>query len=100
MLAISLAVIIGGLLIIFVGYSVKKKGKTSFIAGNNEVFTPKNEKTLAARSGINIIVFGIEVVLFPIAYHFIELEGSILAILAVAHLLIFFLLMVLDQLEK
>ncbi|WP_433750489.1 hypothetical protein [Falsibacillus pallidus] len=99
MLAISLAVIIGGLLIIFVGFSVKKKGKTSFIAGNNEVFVPKNEKRLAARVGINIIIFGLEVVLFPIAYQIIDLEGSFLGILAVVHLLIFFLLMVLDQLE-
>lgn len=36
-----------GLFIIFVGYSLRRKGKTSFIAGNHKVFVPKDEKKLA-----------------------------------------------------
>ena len=99
MLAISLAIIFVGLLIIFVGFAINRKGNTSFIAGNNGVFIPKDEKKLALRISINVIVFGIEVVLFPIIYHFIEISGSYIAILAVFHLLTSFLFMVLDQLK-
>ncbi|WEG14522.1 hypothetical protein PU629_09250 [Pullulanibacillus sp. KACC 23026] len=99
MLAFSLAIVIGGCFITFVGYSVKKKGSTSFIAGNNVVFIPKNEKKLASRIGINGMIFGIEVVSFPIIYQLYDLRGSYIAILAVIHLLIVFILMLLDQFE-
>lgn len=99
LLAISLAIIFGGLIIIFEGFSIKRKGKTSFIAGNNDIFIPNDEKKLASRLGINVVIFGVEIILFPIVYYFIELRGNYIVILAVFHLLIFFLLMFLDQLK-
>lgn len=36
-----------GILLILSGNSIRKRGKTSFIAGNNDVFIPKNEKKMA-----------------------------------------------------
>lgn len=100
MLVISLVFIVLGLVIIFVGFSIKQKGKTSFIAGNNEVFVPKNEKKLAGRLGFVIMLFGLETVLFPIVYQFLNgIEGYHFAILAVPHMLAVFVLMLIDQME-
>ncbi|PLR96875.1 hypothetical protein [Bacillus sp. T33-2] len=100
MLVISLVVMALGILIIFVGYSLRRKGKTSFIAGNNEVFVPKNEKKLAERIGLVVILFGIETVLFPITFQVIHgIEGYYFAIVALVHIFIVFLLMLFDQME-
>ncbi|MCM3217730.1 hypothetical protein M3612_24995 [Niallia taxi] len=100
MLVISLGVMALGILIIFVGFSLRKKGKTSFIAGNNEVFVPKNEKKLAERIGLVIILFGIETVLFLVFFQLIKgIEGYHFAILALIHILVVFVLMFFDQME-
>jgi len=100
MSAASLGVMALGVLILFVGYSLKRKGKTSFIAGNNEVFVPKDEQKLADRIGLVVIIFGIETVLFPIIFQFIKgIEGYHFAILALIHIFVVFLLMLFDQME-
>ncbi|WP_462409886.1 hypothetical protein [Neobacillus sp. Marseille-QA0830] len=100
MLVISLGVMALGILIIFVGFSLRRKGKTSFIAGNNEVFVPKNEKKLAVRIGLVIIIFGIETVLFPALFQLIKgIEGYHFVILALFHVLVVFVLMFIDQME-
>ncbi len=100
MLVISLGVMTLGILIIFVGVSLRIKGKTSFIAGNNEVFVPKNEKKLAERIGLVIILFGIETVLFPVVFQLVKgIEGYHFAILALIHILVVFVLMFFDQME-
>jgi hypothetical protein len=100
MILISLGVMVLGILIIFVGYSLRRKGKTSFIAGNNEFFVPKNEKKLAERIGLVIILFGVETTLFPVVFQLIEgIEGYHFAILALLHILAVFVLMLSDQME-
>ncbi|RDU37898.1 hypothetical protein DRW41_08785 [Neobacillus piezotolerans] len=101
MLVKSLVLIALGFVIIFVGISIKHKGKTSFIAGNNEIFVPRNERKLAERIGLVIMLFGVETVLFPIAYHFFSgIQGYQFTILAVLNILAVFLLMILDQFER
>lgn len=100
MLAISLFVMALGIVIIFVGYSLRRKGKTSFIAGNNEVFIPKDEKKLAERIGLVVILFGAETVLFTVVFQVINgMEGCHFAILALLHILVVFVLMYFDQME-
>jgi len=66
-------VLIGlGIVIIIVGFSIKRKGKTSFIAGNNEMFVLKNERKLADRIGFVVMLFGVETAFFPIIYKLIN----------------------------
>ncbi|RFU60924.1 hypothetical protein [Peribacillus glennii] len=101
MLVISLVLMVLGVVIIYVGFSVTRKGKTSFIAGNNELFFPKNEKKLAGRIGLVIMLFGVETFLFPAIYHFLDgVEGDHFAVLAVLHILCVFILMIADQMER
>ncbi|CAG9614845.1 hypothetical protein BACCIP111899_04078 [Bacillus rhizoplanae] len=97
---ISLCVMALGILIIFVGYSLRRKGETSFIAGNNKVFIPKDEKKLAERIGLVVILFGAETVLFPVVFQVINgIEGYHFAILALLHILVVFVLMFCDQMK-
>lgn len=101
MLVISLMLMALGSVIVYVGFSIKRKGKTSFIAGNNEVFLPKNEKKLAGRIGFVIMLFGMETVLFPVVYQFLNgIEGYHFAVLAVLHIFAVFFLMLIDQMER
>ena len=100
MLVVSLVVMVIGVIIIFVGWNVRKKGTTAFIAGNNEVFVPKNERKLADRIGSLVMLFGAITILFPIAFQLINgIEGFHFAILAGIHLLFVFIFMLLDQME-
>lgn len=100
MLAFSICVMVFGIFIIVVGFSLRRKGKTSFIAGNNEVFVPKDEKKLAERIGIVVILFGIETVLFPVIFHVIRsIEGYHFGILALLHIFVVFVFMFFDQME-
>jgi len=97
----SLVLIALGFIIIFVGFSVIRKGKTSFIAGNHDFFVPKNEKKLAKQIGFVIILFGAETVMIPVIYPFLKgIEGYHFAVLAVLHMLAVFILMVIDQIER
>lgn len=98
MLIASIVLIVIGILIIMSGYSIRKKGNTSFLAGNNDVFIPKNEAKLAERISWIVIFFGIETIVFPLVFYFIKIvEGYHYAILAVIHLLAIFVLMFIDQ---
>ena len=56
MVGIYLVLMAIGLVIIAVGFIVKRTGKTSFIAGYNEIFVPKNEKKLAGQIGIVLVL--------------------------------------------
>lgn len=101
MLAVTVVIMALGLVIIGVGIYIRGKGKTAFIAGNNEVFVPKNEKRLAGRIGAAVLLFGIETVLFPLLYQLIDgLKGCHFAVLAVVHLLAVLVFMVMDQIER
>lgn len=98
MIAVSIVVIILGLVIMYVGKKVEQSGKTSFIAGNNEWFVPKYEKKLAERIGFVLILFGLETVLFPIVLQLVKgVEGYYFAIVALFHIFIVFALMIIDQ---
>lgn len=101
MLIPSLLVSAAGTLMIIVGLYVRKKGKTTFIAGNNQMFHAKNEKRLAAQIGCIIIVFGIETVLFPIVFQLIpRIDGAIFLVLAIINLAAVFVVMIADQLRQ
>lgn len=101
MLIVSLALMVIGAIIIFVGFKVKQRGKTSFIAGNNSVFIPKNETKLAKQIGFIIMFFGLITMLFPIVHHFFNnIEGTYFAILAGIHILAVFVFMLMDQMEN
>ncbi|MBM7602765.1 putative sodium:solute symporter family permease YidK [Metabacillus crassostreae] len=101
MLTVSIVLMVLGVVIVIVGFSVNRKGKTSFIAGNNEMFVPKNEKKLAERIGFVIMLFGIETVLFPVIYKYIHgVEGYHFAVIAVFHIFAVFVFMLLDQMER
>ncbi|WP_272187744.1 hypothetical protein [Bacillus sp. BP-3] len=80
-----------GIFIIFVGYSIRRKGNASFITGNNKTFVPKDEKKLTERIGIVVFSFGVETVLFPVIFHVIHgIEGYYFAILALLHIMVVF----------
>jgi hypothetical protein len=97
---IPIIISLSGLVIMYVGQYVKRKGTTAFIAGNNEWFVPKNEQQLAKRIGIVIILFGFETLLFPIVFYLANgIQGSHFVILATLHLLIIFFLMLADQIS-
>ena len=98
MLFASMIMGVLGLLISMGGYSIRKKGSTSFIAGNNTVFRPRNEGKLADRIGWVVLLFGIETMAFPIFFYFMKfVEGYHFVILAVFHLFLVFIFMFLDQ---
>ncbi|OIK06294.1 hypothetical protein BIV59_21570 [Bacillus sp. MUM 13] len=100
MLIASLAIMAAGILIFIAGYSLRKRGKTSFIAGNNKVFVPNNEKKLAGRIGTVVMLFGSITILFPIVFQMIDgLEGYHFAIIAAVHLVAVFVIMGLDQMH-
>ncbi|MCP8968458.1 hypothetical protein [Ectobacillus ponti] len=95
---VSFGLMIAGALIAYIGYSVRRKGLTAFLAGNQDVFVPKNEKVLAGRIGLVIMLFGVETLLFPLAFQLIPgVSGTHFAVLAALHLLATFLCMLFDQ---
>ncbi len=98
MIIASILLVLIGIFIIFSGFLIKKKGNTSFIAGNNQSFLPNNEIKLAKRIGWVVIVFGVETLVFPILFNYVKIiEGYHLAILAVIHLILVFIFMLVDQ---
>ena len=89
-----------GLVMIVVGSVIKRKGKTSFIAGYNEIFVPKNEKKLAGQIGFVLVLFGIETIGFPVFYQLVNgIEGYHFALLAGLHILAVLMLMLADQIS-
>ena len=100
MLVASIGLGVIGVIIIIGGYLIRQNGNTSFIAGNNKVFVPRNEVKLANRIGWVVMLFGLEIMWFPLIFHFIKfIEGYHFVIIAVLHLLLVFMFMILDQLK-
>lgn len=101
MLIPSLLVSIGGILLIKVGLYVRKKEKTSFIAGHRQLFHVRDEKKLASRIGWVVVLFGIETVLFPIIFQLIpRIDGTVFLGLAMIHLAAVFVVILADQLSQ
>lgn len=97
MLIPSLLVSIAGILILIVGLYVRKKEKTSFIAGHNA----RDEKKLAKRIGWIIILFGVETFLFPIIFQLLpRIDGTAFLVLAMIHLAAVFVVILADQLSQ
>ena len=89
-----------GLVMIAVGFVVKQNGKTSFMAGYNEIFVPKNEKKLAGQIAFVMVLFGVETIGFPVVYQFFDgIEGYHFALLAGLHILAVLMLMLVDQIN-
>ena len=96
--SIGLGVI--GVIIFIGGYLIQKNGNTSFIARNNKVFVPRNEVKLANRIGWVVMLFGLEIMLFPLIFRFLKfIECYHFVIIAVLHLLLVIMFMILDQLN-
>ncbi|WP_409295871.1 hypothetical protein V1498_20395 [Peribacillus sp. SCS-26] len=101
MLIPSLILTAFGILIMIIGTLIIRKGKTSFIAGNHEMFVPKNEKKLAAQIGWVVIAFGLEAILFPIAFQISDIVvGWHFAVLAGMNVLVVLFFMLIDQLSQ
>ncbi|WP_242488428.1 hypothetical protein [Bacillus sp. TH25] len=77
---------------------MKKKEHLSFF-GYNTVFHPKNERVLARRVGVVVILFGVETILFPPVAFFFNVEGFYFGILAGVDIVVVFILLIVDQLE-
>lgn len=93
-------IILLSIFFVYVGYSIKKRQNTSFVAGNNEIFVPKNERKLAGRIGLIIMLIGIETIVFPAVFQLISVVNGIhFAILAVINIALIFICMLIDQLE-
>ena len=100
MLVASIGLGVIGVIIIIGGYLIRQNGNTSFIAGNNKVFVPRNEVKLANRIGWVVMLFGLEIMWFPLIFHFIKfIEGYHFVIIAVLHLLLVIMFMIMDQLN-
>ena len=88
-----------GIFFVYVGYSIKKRQNTSFVAGNNEIFVPKNERKLAGL-GLIIMLFGIETIVFPAVFQLSSVvNGIYFVILAFINITLIFICMLFDQLE-
>lgn len=83
LLIASILFIVLGFVFIYVGYLLRKNGRTSFIAGYKEFFFPKNEKKLASWIGGIVILFGVSTIAFPVLFSIFEgLQGYHFFILA------------------
>lgn len=78
---------------------ISKKERTPFIAGYNVIFHPKNEKMLAKRIGMLIILFGLETISFPVVSLLFKVDGFYFAILAGIDILVVLILILMDQME-
>lgn len=99
MLIYLLLFALAGCLFIWIGSNILKKERTPFIAGYNTVFHPKNERVLARRVGVVVILFGVETKLFPPVAFFFNVEGFYFGILAGVDIVVVFILLIVDQLE-
>lgn len=98
--AISLMVIALGFLFIIVGSFVRKRGIPTTITGKHGLFFAKDKKKLANRMGLVLLIFGVEMVIFPWVYLVFEgVEGYHLAIFAIFHFFLLFGTVIIDQLE-
>ncbi|WP_079504897.1 hypothetical protein [Mesobacillus jeotgali] len=92
----------GGLLgsfFILLGLFIWRKGSVSFLAGYAKDKV-NNEKLMAKRIGLVIVLFGIEtILLIGISLFIMPVDGLIYGVLAGIHVLVILILMVLTQLS-
>lgn len=90
---ITLAFLLCSVLVV-IGLVIKRKGSVSFIAGYKEGRI-RNEKKLANRIGLTVILFAVECFLLILIHLLLfPLNGLYIGILAVVHLFVIFALFV------
>lgn len=93
----------GGLLgsfFILLGLFIWKKGSVSFLAGYAKDKV-KNEKLMAQRMGLLVILFGFEtILLIAVSLYVMPVEALIYGVLAGLHVLAILLVMVLTQMSN
>ncbi|MFJ8262905.1 hypothetical protein ACIQ4I_13275 [Rummeliibacillus sp. NPDC094406] len=89
-----------GSFFIILGIFIWRKGSVSFLAGYAKDRI-NNEKLMAKRIGIVIILFGLETILL-IALHLfvINVDGLFYGMLTIMHILAILFLMILTQMSK
>ncbi|ASV67062.1 hypothetical protein MKX67_03385 [Cytobacillus sp. FSL W7-1323] len=93
MVEIILAVFLCSILVV-IGVLIQRKGSVSFIAGYKEGRV-RNEKKLANRVGLTIILFAVECFLLILIHLLLfPVNGLYIGILAVVHLFVVFALFV------
>jgi len=86
-----------GSFFVLLGIFIWRKGSVSFLAGYAKDKI-NNEKLMAKRIGLVIILFGLETILFIATSLFItEVNGLIYGIIAILHILAILLVMILTQ---
>ncbi|MEH7883833.1 hypothetical protein V7654_05865 [Bacillus sp. JJ1609] len=89
-----------GSFFVLLGIFIWRKGSVSFLAGYAKDKI-NNEKLMAKRIGIVIILFGLETILLIATSLFVtEVDGFIYGILAILHILTILLLMILTQMSE
>ncbi|WP_409290597.1 hypothetical protein [Peribacillus sp. SCS-37] len=77
-----------------------RKGKTSFIAGNHEMFVPKNEKNWQRRCDGWSSLLGSRRFCFPLHFRSVSKWRAGIAVLAGMNVLIVLIFMLIDQLYQ
>ena len=86
-----------GSFFVLLGFFLWRKGSMSFLAGYAKGKI-RNERLMAKRVGIVIILFGFEtIILIAISLFIMKVEGLIYGILAILHILAILFLMILTQ---
>lgn len=89
-----------GSFFIILGIFIWRKGSVSFLAGYTKGMI-NNEKLMAKRIGIVIILFGLEtILLIALQLFVINVDGLIYGMLAIIHILAILFLMILTQMSK
>lgn len=92
--------VILGSFFVLLGLFLWRKGSMSFLAGYAKGKI-HNERLMAKRVGIVIILFGFEtILLIAISLFITDVEGLIYGILAVLHILAILFLMILTQMNR
>ncbi|WP_210366015.1 hypothetical protein [Bacillus sp. REN3] len=89
-----------GTFFILLGIFIWRKGSVSFLAGYTKDRI-NNEKLMAKRIGIVIILFGLEtILLIAINLYLVDLDGLIYGVLAILHILAILFLIILTQMNE
>ncbi|AKO92300.1 hypothetical protein [Priestia filamentosa] len=95
-----LLVIFLSLFIIYVGVKIRKRERVDFIAGYNVIFKPRNEKKLAKRVGVLVMLFGIETIVFITLSLFLSNLVGFYGTLVVLNILFIGIFIIVDQLSN
>ena len=89
-----------GSFFILLGLFIWRKGSVSFLAGYAKDKV-NNEKLMAERIGLVVILFGFEtILLIAVSLYLIQVDALIYGVLAGLHVLAILFLMVLTQMSK